>query len=311
MKQPAPASQRVPQLATPVLVVALWLVWSTAFVAIKVGLRHSDPATFTLIRVGTALAALLVVVLVQRGLGRLRDRRLHMFGLTLGAVNVVGFLVFQNLGLTEAPVGVGAVLIYTMPFWVALGAWQFLSERLTALQVVGMVTGWLGVVIVVAGELDLGATPVYAVVFLLLSALCWAIGTVLFKRVPSDIGLFDLLLVMNAYAVVPIVALAVAAPGHLDWGWTLAVTGLWAGAGASVGGLGLQFALLRRGKAGVVSTWIFAVPVLAAALGVLFLDETAHFALLLGGMAVAAGIYVVNRFGESKSADQGPTDVRE
>jgi drug/metabolite transporter (DMT)-like permease len=51
---------------------------------------------------------------------------------------------------------------------------------------------------------------------------------------------------------------------------------------------------LRRGKAGVVSSWTFAVPVLATALGVLLLDETAHITLLLGGAAVAAGIYLVN-----------------
>jgi drug/metabolite transporter (DMT)-like permease len=192
------------------------------------------------------------------------------------------------------------VLIYTMPFWVALGARLFLAERLTAVQVAGMTVGWLGVVIVVAGELNLGGTPVHAVVFLLLSALSWAIGTVLFKRVPTDIALPGLLLVMNAYALAPIAALAAAAPGRLDWGPALAVTGLWAGAGASVGGLGLQFALLRREKAGVVSTWIFAVPVLAAALGVLFLDETAHLTLLLGGVAAAAGIYLVNRSSGSK-----------
>jgi drug/metabolite transporter (DMT)-like permease len=153
---------------------------------------------------------------------------------------------------------------------------------------------------VVARGLDLGGTPVHAVVFLLLSALSWAVGTVLFKRVPADIALLDLLLVMNGYAVVPIAVLALAASGHPDRNPVLVVTGLWAGAGDSVGGLGLQFALLRRRKSGVVSTWIFAVPVLAAALGVLFLDETAHLALLLGGVAVAAGIYLVNRSGQAE-----------
>jgi drug/metabolite transporter (DMT)-like permease len=33
---------------------------------------------------------------------------------------------------------------------------------------------------------------------------------------------------------------------------------------------------------------------------VLFLDETAHLALLLGGVGVAAGIYLVNRSGQSE-----------
>jgi drug/metabolite transporter (DMT)-like permease len=281
--------------ATPVVVVALWAVWSTAFIAIKVGLSIASPMAFTLMRVVAALIALFTIVALRGGLPRLRDRRLHRYGALIGAFNVVGFLVFQNLGLADAPVGVGSVLIYTQPFLVALGAWLVLRERLRPVQLAGMVLGWLGVVLVVASELDLGSTPASSVVWLLLSALSWAIGTILFKRVPSDIGVFELLLVMNTYGVLPIAAMVLAESGYVDWGVTAVVATIWAGAGASVGGLGLQFVLLRRGAAAVVSTWIFAVPVLAAALGVLLLDETAHLALLLGGASVAAGIYLVNR----------------
>ncbi len=280
--------------ATPVVVVALWAVWSTAFIAIKVGLSVALPMAFTLMRVAAALLALFAIVLLRGGLSRLRDRRLHRYGALIGAFNVVGFLVFQNLGLADAPVGVGSVLIYTQPFLVALGAWLVLRERLRLVQLAGMVLGWLGVVIVVASELDVGSTPAGSVVWLQLSALSWAIGTILFKRVPGDIGVFELLLMMNLYGVLPIAAMALVESGHVDWGVTAVISTIWAGAGASVGGLGLQFVLLRRGQAAVVSTWIFAVPVLAAALGVLLLDETAHLALLLGGASVAAGIYLVN-----------------
>jgi drug/metabolite transporter (DMT)-like permease len=283
--------------STPALVVALWSVWSTAFIAIKVGLGVSSPDVFTLLRVGAALLTLVVAVAVTGRLGRLGDPRLHRYGIVLGATNVVGFLVFQNLGLADAPVGVGSVLIYTQPFLVALGAWAFRGERLTLLQVGGMLLGWLGVVVVVAGEIDVGATPVHAVVFLLLSATSWAIGTVAFTTLPPEMPVLDLLLVMNAYGVVPIALIVALGSGHVEWGTTVVLSALWAGAGASIGGLGLQFLLLRRGKAGVVSSWTFAVPVLATALGVLLLDETAHITLLLGGAAVAVGIYLVNSRG--------------
>jgi drug/metabolite transporter (DMT)-like permease len=161
-----------------------------------------------------------------------------------------------------------------------------------------MLLGWLGVVVVVAGELDVGATPVRSVVFLLLSALSWAVGTLIFTGVPRDVSVLDVLLAMNLYGVVPIAVLVAAGVGSApsaDWGVTLVVAALWAGAGASIGGLGLQFLLLRRGKAGVVSSWTFAVPVLAAAQGVVLLGEDAHAALLLGGAAVAVGIWLVNR----------------
>jgi drug/metabolite transporter (DMT)-like permease len=291
---PRLAPVRTLPTTTPVLVVALWMVWSTAFIAIKVGLRVSSPDVFTLLRVGAALITLLVAAAVTGRFGRFGDRRLHRYGVLLGASNVVGFLVFQNLGLADAPVGVGSVLIYTQPFLVALGAWAVRGERLSLVQVGGMLLGWLGVVVVVAGEIDVGATPVHAVVFLLLSATSWAIGTVLFTTLPPDMPVLDLLLVMNAYGVLPIALLVALGSGHIEWGAAAVLGAIWAGAGASIGGLGLQFVLLRRGKAGVVSSWTFAVPVLAAALGVLVLGETAHATLLLGGAAVAAGIYLVN-----------------
>jgi drug/metabolite transporter (DMT)-like permease len=280
--------------SSPALVVGLWLLWSSAFVAIKLGLEVASPDVFTLLRVVAALLTLLVAVAIRGGMRLPADARLHGYCAGLAATTVVGFLVFQNLGLDDAPVGVGSVLIYTQPFLVALGASYFRGERLSLTQVLGMVVGWLGVVLVVAGEIDVGATPVHAVVFLLLSATSWAIGTIVFTSLPATVPVVDLLLVINAYGALPIAVLVTLGSGDAQWGAKLVLTAIWAGAGASIGGLGLQFLLLRRGKAGVVSSWTFAVPVLAAALGVLFLDESAHLTLLLGGMAVAAGIYLVN-----------------
>jgi drug/metabolite transporter (DMT)-like permease len=295
-------------------VVSLWLVWSTAFVAIKVGLRHADPYTFTLLRVLAALLVLVVAVAVRGHWQQLRSRRLHRYDVLLGATNVAGFLVFQNAGLADAPIGVGSVVIYTQPFLVALGAWLLRGETLRLGQVAGMVLGWLGVAVVVVGELDVGATPVHAVVFLLLSAVSWAAGTLIFTAVPRDMSVLDVLLAMNLYGVVPIallVAVGVGSAPSADWGPTLVVCAVWAGASASIGGLGLQFVLLRRGKAGVVSSWTFAVPVLAAAQGVVLLGEDAHAALLVGGAAVAAGIWLVNRRPASRSADRGEARVEQ
>jgi drug/metabolite transporter (DMT)-like permease len=48
--------------------------------------------------------------------------------------------------------------------------------------------------------------------------------------------------------------------------------------------------LLRRGEASVVSTWLFAVPVLAAVLGVLLLGEPVSIALAVGIALVAVAV---------------------
>lgn len=284
--------------STPALIAGLWLIWSSAFLGIKQGLDHSSPEAFAVLRVLAAIAVVLPVVVLRRDAGGfLGGRGVHRYGLLLGGTNVAGFLVLQNAGMVDAQVGIAAVLIYTQPLLVALGAVIVLRERLTPRQLFGLLLGWAGVVLVVVGELDLGLIPLGSVLLLLGSALSWAVGTLVFKWLPPDISVWSLLLWQNLYGLVPVGLVATWGTTSVDWGVPLAVAVLWVGVGGSVGGFGLQFVLLRRGKAGVVSSWIFAVPIFAAALGVLFLGERLHAGLLLGGAAVAAGIYLVNSRG--------------
>lgn len=285
--------------STPVVIAALWAIWSSAFIAIKLGLTYSSPEAFALLRVVAATAVLLVVAVARRtsGQGFLGGRGIHRYGVLLGATNTAGFLLLQNAGMVDAQVGIASVLIYTQPLLVALGAALLLRDRLTLRQTVGLLVGWVGVVLVVLGELEFGLTPMTSVVLLLGSALSWALGTLLFKWLPAGVSVWSLLLWQNLYGLVPVSVIAVWGTSTAEWGAPLLMTVIWAGVGASIGGFGLQFVLLRRGKAGVVSSWIFAVPIIATALGVLVLDDQMHAGLFLGGAAVATGIYLVNSRG--------------
>lgn len=285
------------------MIAGLWTIWSSAFLAIKAGLSHSSPEAFALLRVLAAVAVLLVVVTLRRDPhgGFLGGRGIHRYCMVLGATNVAAFLVLQNAGMVEAQIGIASVLIYTQPLLVALGAVLLLHERLTKRQVLGLLSGWLGVAFVVVGELNLGLTPASSALLLLGAALAWAIGTLMFKTLPSDLSLWSVLLWQNIYGLLPVSIIALWGSGTATWGMPLLVGVLGAGVGASIGGFGLQFVLLRRGKAGVVSSWIFAVPVIASALGVVVLGETLHLGLFVGGAAVAAGIYLVNAPGRSRT----------
>lgn len=77
------------------MIVGLWAVWSSAFVAIKVGLAYSSPEVFAALRVLAAIVVLLAVVLVRREhrRGFLGGRGIHRYGALLGLTNVAGFLV--------------------------------------------------------------------------------------------------------------------------------------------------------------------------------------------------------------------------
>lgn len=285
------------------VVAGLWLTWSTAFIAIKIGLTLASPEVFALLRVLAAIAAMGAVLLVLRLVQGRADSGpgLHRYATVLGATNVTGFLVFQNLGMVDLQVGLSAVLIYTQPLLVAIGAQLFLRQRLTARRVVGLLCGWFGVLVVVSAEVGTGAAPLPAVLLLLAAALSWTVGTLVFSSVPADVDLWPLLFWQNVYGVLPIAVLTLLRSGTVEWGGPLLASAAWAGIGASVGGFGLQFVLLRRGEASVVSSWIFAVPILAGGLGVLVLGDVLRPGLAVGAVLAAAGIYLVNTTARRKA----------
>lgn len=287
--------------STGVVLVALWIVSSSIFFGIKLGLEHSSPNAFALMRVVAAISVLGAIVLARRGRGIRREgRRVHFSGMALGATNVAGFLVMQNAGMANAQVGVAAVLIFTQPLLVAVGAALILDERLTFRQTAGLLAGWCGLAVAIIGELDEGRTRFSSVALLLGAALSWALGTLIFKCLSSEIPVWSLLLWQNIYGLIPVSVVAAIGARHADWSGPLFLAALWVGVGGSVGGFGLQMVLLRRGKASIVSSWIFAVPVIAAATGVIVFGDRLQPNLLIGGAGIAAGIYFVNSAGPSR-----------
>ncbi len=288
--------------STPLLAVVLCLVWSSAFVFVKTGLRDASAADFAALRALAAVPLLLVALALRDTAGlvaALRDTRVHVLGVVLGVVNVGGFLGLQTAGFELAGIGFGAVLIYAQPLLVAALARLLLGERLRPRQVVGLLVGWCGVALVVLGEVsgDAPSGSVGRAALLFLGAAgCFAVGTIIVKAVTSGAGAPPLppaLLLGFAYGSVPLVVLAVQDGEAARWTTSLVVSTAYAGAISLAGGYLLQFALLERGAAGVVSSYIFAVPVLAAVYGVLIFDERLSAGLVLGALAVAAGILLV------------------
>jgi len=302
-----------PRISTPLLAVVLCLVWSSAFIFVKLALRDAPAEVFTAQRALSAAPVLLVALLIRDapGLRRaLRQPRVHVVGLVLGAASVAGFLVFSTLGLELSGIGFGVVLIYAQPLLVAGLAALVLGERLSPRQVLGLFVGWAGIALAVLGELSGTGPHVWQAALLFLgSAACFAIGTVVVKAVtsgPRAVPLPPALLLAFVYGSIPLVGLALTADGPTHWTGSLVVSVLYAGAVSLAGGYLLQFALLERGDAGVVSSYIFAVPILAAAYGVLIFGERLSLGLVVGAVAVAAAILLVTVPGRPRVLEETP-----
>ena len=275
----------------------LVLFWGSAFSVVKVGLDYSPPVLFAGLRTLLGGLAMVLVALLWGGSPNLR-RDWPVF-LLLSLFNVVLFIGLQTYAILYLPSGSAAVLIYLQPILVGLLAWLILGEALTATKVLGLFLGFSGIVAVSAGSFsgDSDAISSAGVAFGAASALSWALGTVYFKKYEARVSTLwavAMSFLIGGVVLTPI-GLSVERLGEISWSGTFVASLLYASlVGTSLAWV-IWFALVRAGEASRVASYIFAVPLTAVLIGVVFLDEPLGYTLLIGAAFVVCGIYLVNR----------------
>ena len=280
----------------------LVLFWGSAFAVVKVGLGYSPPLLFAGLRTLIGGLAMILAAFLWGGSPNLR-RDWPVF-LLLALFNVALFIGFQTYAIVYLPSGSAAVLVYLQPILVGLLAWPILGETLTVAKITGLLLGFLGIVAVSAGSLSgaAGALSPLGVTLGAVSALCWALGTVFFKKYEARVSTLWAVAVPFVAGGVVLTAfgLSVEEWGDITWNAPFVASIMYSGlVGISLAWV-IWFALVRAGEASRVASYIFAVPLTAVLIGVLFLDEPLGYTLLIGATFVVSGIYLVNRDPRSK-----------
>src|ERR1700684_3075697 len=158
----------------------LCLSWGFNQIAVKLALPDVPPMLQATIRSAGALPVLLLIA-------RLRGVRLFDRDGTLGAGLFAGLLfglefvlVFRALKLTSASRAV--VFLYTAPFFVAIGSYQFLGERLRASQWGGLALRFAGVALAIGfPQADVDARVLLGDLLVVGGGALWAATTLVVK----------------------------------------------------------------------------------------------------------------------------------
>jgi len=277
------------------MLLALASLWGASFMFIKIGVRELHPTTLICLRLGIGaltLAPLLFVRIPPREVARQMRAWAGPLALT-GLVNSAIPIVAIAWAEKRLDSGLTAVIQAAAPLFTALLALAFVrSERVTGLRLVGLLTGFAGVALLVGVQPSGDLTAALAVVF---SALCYAVAALYVARKMS--GVPPLVSAVGALTAGTIALLPLALthlPSHFpSWEVTGAVLAL------SIGGTGvaylLYYALLAGAGASKSILVTYLVPALALGYGAVFLGEpvtgaaVAGLALVLGGVALGTG----------------------
>ena len=282
--------------AAPGLIALFCILWSSAFAVGKVALVDCPP----LLLLGSRfLLAALVLVAACVVLKRWRALPARDWGALIlaGLLNNGLYLGLSFTGMTQVSSGFTAVIISANPLVTALLAGPVLGERLNARKAVGLVLGFIGVVIVLRSRLSGGHEALTGTLFVLGGLLALTAGTLVYKRLPTSADLWQgtgIQLLAGSLALLPAAFLTenVAAlhftPSFL---WSFAYLVL----GVSIGGYGLWYFILGRSSATEATALHFLMPPLGLLFGWLILGESVPPLDFLGIMPIAAGIWLVTR----------------
>src|SRR6202047_2455859 len=279
------------------LMLMLCLSWGFNQIAVKLALPDIPPMLQATIRSAGALPVLLLIA-------RARGVKIFVSDGTLGAGLVAGVLfslefvlIFRGLLLTSASRAV--VFLYTAPFFVALGSYQFLGERLRASQWGGLGLSFAGVALAIGvPQANVDADVLLGDLMIVGGGALWAATTLIVKataliEAPAEKGL--------GYQValsIPILGFAAwlsgeritHVPGPLSLA-LLAYQSFW------VVGLTflLWFALVKTYSASKLSAFTFITPLFGVVASYFIMHDTLTLAFGAAALLVIAGLYLVNR----------------
>ena len=222
---------------------------------------------------------------------------------------VVGtlLLAFGNGGLSYAeqtlPAGLAALLVASVPLWMALADLVINGRRLRPAGWAALVAGLAGIAVLAQPH---GHGRLLPVLIVLGAALSWGVGSVLAGRLPAPPSpLLGSAMEMLAGGLV-LVALAAATgevkPVHPSGASLLAFVYL-IGPGSLLA-LTCYVIALRRLPVSVVSTYAYVNPVVAVGLGALLLGERLTPAALLGGVIVVGSVALLLTNREGRKGEQ-------
>ncbi len=183
-------------------------------------------------------------------------------------------------------------------FTLLLLPWFVPSERLTARRGAGTALAFVGVVLVLLERGTAGGS-LWGDLLVLLGALGWTGNTILNKLMPRELPTVSAILWSVAGAIPAMAVLTLLLEPRGRWHMTAAAVGSVLYLGAVVAGLGFVVFvwLTRTYSPSRVNVFVFLSPVFGVLIGWAVLDEPISALQALGGLAVAAGILVVNTRG--------------
>ena len=272
--------------------IALGIVWGCSFIFIKLGLEFLTPFGVAFGRCALGALALLIYSRIKK-ISLIRDRAMlgHLWVVAL-LLNVIPGILFA-LAETEVTSILAGIINAVTPLMTLIAIILVSrNEPPTQPQVIGLLIGFLGVLTVLGAWNGLGSNPLWAILVLLAAVTCYGFSFPYSRRfiLPANLSpesMATTQVSLAALTLLPLYLYDGIAKDEYRVGPVLAMFAL------GVFGSGFayiwNFTIMRAAGSAIASSVTYVTPIVAVAVGLIFLQEKLHWYEPLGALIVLLG----------------------
>lgn len=272
------------------LVILTTFLMGSSFAIGKIGLSYTTP--LLLVGIRFSLAGVIMAIAVR--LLRIPHPKAFFQWIkiaVIGSFQTAGVMSCIFLSLRTISAGQSSILTFMNPLLVVIFGTIFMKLSYNLRQWTGVILGFIGVFITLGAKLSFEIGSILA----FLSAVSWAIGTLLIKKWGNEFNTWVLTAYQMLFGGIILLmgSLILENPYFRITGTSISIV-LWLAIMASIVQFAGWFYLLQKGDPGKTSAFLFLAPFFGVLSGWLILDETINWYVTIGGLCIFTGIFLVN-----------------
>ena len=274
------------------------IFWGASFIATKYLLDELTPETIISMRLILAIVLLLAIAVIQK-----RDFTINFKShgyIFLLAMNAVFHLWIQVTGMKDTTASNTGWIIGTAPIFMAMLGLIFFNEKLNTIKVIGIIIATIGLLLLVGkgNPLNIDLIKNKGDFLVLSSSFTWGIYSMVNKKISlnySPVMTILYLFVMMAIIIIPFTVSesSINSIKNLSGvGWiAILFLGLLCSGVAYV----IWAYALREMESAKVGAYLYFEPFVTVFTAWILLKEDITLFMILSGLIITAGVYLVNR----------------
>ncbi|MFM7501174.1 MAG: EamA family transporter [Actinomycetota bacterium] len=281
----------------------VYLIWGSTYFAIAYVIESMPPLLAMGIRFLIAGLLLALIISLRQGSSELKIPRAELKSSLLMGFLLLGFGIGTvSIAQAYVPSGIVALIIAALPLWIAIFR-TISGERLVKMSWLGLVIGFAGVALLLKpGSItpvsDIENSKLFLFMLLvLLGNIGWALGTFLAPRfrLPKNTLVFTAYEMLAGGASLTLAGFikGESISDFLDatnWSWLWFFYLVFFG---SIAAYTAYLWLVANAPVSLTATYAYVNPIIAVALGAIFLDELITSAYAIGGLIILIGVILV------------------